>query len=105
MLTGNTPNVVLDHHEERSRIPLAGAIEETLKVAKATKSTRVGLLGTVFTYECDVLPRLVRTGWYPDHYPNTTQKSYIQQKIEMELEQGIVTEQTRQGLIDIIRSM
>lgn len=104
-LTGNTPNIVLDRVRERSPIPIVGAIEASCKVAQQRGLSKVGLLGTVFT----MTNRFFKTPFEQQGIavatPNANQIAYIQEKIEAELEHGIIVDETRDAFIAIIQDM
>lgn len=104
-LTGNTPNVVFDKLKAQSPIPLISAIEATLDVAKTRGVKKIGLLGTVFTMTNTFFRTPFERAGIDVATPNSTQISYIQDRIEAELEHGIVTDETRAGFVQIIRTM
>ncbi len=104
-LTGNTPNVVFDQLKAQSPIPLISAIEATLAVAQSRHVKTIGLLGTVFTMTHTFFKAPFEQAGIEVVTPDPEQVSYIQDRIEAELEHGIVTEQTRAGFVAIIRSM
>lgn len=104
-LTGNTPNVVFDQVKAKSPIPLVSAIDATLEVAKVRNVKKIGLLGTIFTMRSTFFQSPFEQAGIEVVVPDEGQISYIQDRIEVELEHGIVTEETREGFIRIIRSM
>jgi aspartate racemase len=104
-LTGNTPNVVFDKIKEKSPIPLISAIDVTVDVAKSRGIKKIGLLGTVFTMTNHFFKTPFEKAGIDIFTPNAHQISYIQDRIEAELEHGIVTDQTREGFVEIIHSM
>ena len=104
-LTGNTPNIVFDKLQARSPIPLVSAIEATLGVAKAEGMKKIGLLGTAFTMNGTFFQVPFGQAGIQVITPAAQQISYIQDRIEAELEHGVVTEETKEGFIRIIRSM
>lgn len=104
-LTGNTPNIVFDELKLRSPIPLISAIDATLKVAKFRGLKSVGLLGTVFTMTNAFFKTPFEQAGIKVVVPDAEQISYIQTRIESELEHGIITMDTELGFIEIIRSM
>lgn len=104
-LTGNTPNIVLERVQARSPIPIVSAIEATCVEAQRRGVGRVGLLGTRFTMNSDFFKLPFERCGIPVVIPDEGQIAWIQEKIESELEHGIVTEGTRQAFIDIIQTL
>ncbi|SCK10096.1 aspartate racemase [Variovorax sp. HW608] len=104
-LTGNTPNIVYDKLQARSRIPLISAISATVEAAQARGVTKVGLLGTVFTMTNSFFKRPFEDAGIEVVVPEAEQIAYIQTKIETELEHGIVKDETRSRFIEIIEQM
>src|SRR5690349_8894548 len=58
LLASNTPHVVFDGLQRRSRIPLISIVEATFEVAKGLNLERVGLLGTRFTMQSAAYPSI-----------------------------------------------
>lgn len=104
-LTGNTPNVVFDQLKERSPIPLVSAIEATLSVAQSRGVKTIGLLGTEFTMTNTFFKLPFEKAGINVVCPDEEQIAYIQDRIEAELEHGVVTDETRDGFVRIIRSL
>lgn len=104
-LTGNTPNVVFEQLKARSPIPLVSAVEATLEAAQCRNVKKIALLGTVFTMEGTFFQKPFAQAGIEVVTPDRVEIAYIQDRIETELEHGIVTESTREGLIRIIRAM
>ncbi|WP_423193721.1 aspartate/glutamate racemase family protein [Cupriavidus sp. H18C2] len=104
-LTGNTPNIVFDDLKAKSPIPLVSAIEATLATAQRRNLKTVGLLGTVFTMSNSFFRTPFEKAGIEIVCPNGEQMSYIQDRIEAELEHGVVTDDAREGFVQIIRSM
>ncbi|MGB6009623.1 aspartate/glutamate racemase family protein [Castellaniella sp.] len=104
-LTGNTPNVVLDQLQARTPIPLISAVDATLAVAQVRGAKTVGLLGTAFTMTNTFFKTPFEAAGIEIVCPDTDQISYIQDRIEAELEHGVVTDKTREGFVQIIRSL
>lgn len=104
-LTGNTPNIVYDQLKQASPIPLVSAIEAGRDTTLQRGLHRVGLLGTVFTMTNDFFSRPLERSGVEVSVPRADEIALIQQKIESELEHGIVKEETRDQFTAIIRRM
>lgn len=104
-LTGNTPNVVLEKLKARSPIPLISAIDATLTESKLRNVKKIGLLGTVFTMTNTFFKIPFENSGIEIITPDEKQMTYIQDRIEAELEHGVITDATRSGFVDIIDSM
>lgn len=104
-LTGNTPNIVFEQLKEGSPIPIVSAIEACRDVAVQRGLQRVGLLGTVFTMTNDFFKRPLERSGVNVTVPRADEIAFIQQKIESELEHGIIKDDTRDQFIAIIRRL
>lgn len=101
-LAANTPHIVFDELQRRSRIPLVSIVEATCEKAKGLGLRRVALLGTRFT---------MQGGFYQDVFsraridlivPNEEEQNYIHEKYISELLKNIFTDDTHAGLLAII---
>ncbi|KAB2897005.1 MAG: amino acid racemase [Burkholderiaceae bacterium] len=104
-LTGNTPNIVMDRVLPLSPLPIVSAIEATCDAARQRGAQKVGLLGTVFTMTHTFFKTPFEDRGMQVIVPTVPQIAQIQAKIEAELEHGIVTEDTRQEFVAIIRDL
>lgn len=104
-LTGNTPIIVFEQLKAASPIPLVSAIEATVFEAKKRGIKTVGLLGTVFTMTNTFFVIPFEREGIKVVVPSASEIKYIQAKIESELEHGVVTGETRTGLVKIIADM
>ena len=101
-LAANTPHIVFDELQRRSRIPLLSIVEATRDRARALGLQCVALLGTRFT---------MTGGFYQDIFehaglnlivPNDEEQTYIHEKYIGELLKNVFTDETRAGLLAII---
>lgn len=104
-LTGNTPHIVFDELAKQSPIPLESAVLATSGAAEMRGVQRVGLLGTKFIMVHDFFRRPFETAGIGVVVPGAEQIEFIQDRIAGELEHGVVTEETRAGLVAIIEEM
>ncbi len=105
VISANTPHIVFHQIAEKSPIPLISIVDVTLQSAKQSGFTRIGLLGTKFTMQSD---------FYSSHFikegitvisPSANEQTFIQDKLEQEIELGIFTDETRRELLSIIDLM
>lgn len=101
-LTGNTPHVVFDRVRDKSPIPLISAIEATRDAALERGLNKIGLLGTVFTMTNDFFKAPFEEAGIQVVVPSADEIAYVQNKIEAELEHGIVKDQTRRDFVALI---
>ena len=101
-LAANTPHIVFDELQRRSKIPLVSIVEATCDKARHLGLKRVALLGTRFT---------MTGGFYQDVFsragidlivPNDEEQAYIHEKYIGELLKNIFTDETRSGLLAIV---
>lgn len=104
-LTGNTPHIVFDELAERAPIPLISAVTATCRAAERRGLKKVGLLGTKFTMVNDFFRIPFDKAGIELVVPGEEDVEYIQDRIAGELEHGVVTDETRDGLVTIIESM
>lgn len=104
-LTGNTPNIVMDRVRQLASIPVLSAIDATCEEAKKRGVGSLGLLGTSFTMQHSFFKAPFENIGIRIATPKLEQIVWIQDKIENELEHGIVKEETRESLIQIIKNL
>lgn len=94
-LSASTTHLVYDRLEKRSPVPMISAIDATRNAVQARDMTHVVLLGTAFTMNNDFLARPLRDAGITVSLPEPTEIDWMQDRIENELEHGIVREETR----------
>lgn len=104
-MTGNTPHIVFDELEKRTSIPIVSSVETTCDEAKRQGISKLGLLGTIPTMQADFFKRPFFQSGISVTVPTESEMVYIGQKIENELELGIVREETRLAFFDIVQRM
>jgi aspartate racemase len=104
-LAANTPHIVFDELQRRSKLPLVSIVEATCDKARRLGLKRVALLGTRFT---------MTGGFYQDVFartgidlvvPNAEEQEYIHEKYIGELLKNIFTDDTRAGLLAIVKRL
>jgi aspartate racemase len=101
----NTPHIVFDEIQQRSRIPLISIVEATCERAKALGFNRVGLFGTRFTMEGRFYPDVFSRAGITLIVPESEEQSYIHDKYFGELLNNIFSPETRQALLAIAEEL
>lgn len=104
-LTALTPHIVFDRLRDASPIPLISAVEATRDEALARNVSAVALLGTEPTMTGDFFAQPLRDAGIDVAIPDAKEIAFIQDRIVRELEQGIVTDATREGFVSIIERL
>jgi len=104
-IASNTPHVVFDRVQAESPIPLVSIVEAARDEAQRLGIRKAALLGTGFT---------MSSGYYADVFnkagialatPAANEREYIEYKLFSEIEHGIFHNDTRKGLLAIVRRM
>ena len=104
-ISANTPHIVFDRVNELSPLPLISIVEETCRHLDRLALRRVGLLGTKFTMQSDFYRKVCDKYKVAVLVPHEKEQEYIHSKLITEIEFGIFLEETREGLLDIIKRM
>jgi aspartate racemase len=105
IISANTPHIVYDRLKNSSPIPLISIVEETSKRAKEIGLQRVGLLGTSFTMRASFFQKVLANNNISVVVPSEKEQDFIQHKLMTEIELGQFLEETRNGLLMIIKRM
>lgn len=105
LLASNTPHVVFEEVQARCQIPLLSIVEETCKKAKGMGLGRIGLLGTGFTMKSDYYKTVFEREGITVFIPNPEEQEYIHSKIFSELQNLIIKDETKEGLLSIVKRM
>jgi aspartate racemase len=104
-IAANSPHIVFDEVQRRSRLPLVSIVEATASEALRLGRKRLALFGTRFT---------MQGRFYQDHFalsgltlvvPDEAERAYIHNKYMTELVQGTLRPETRDGLLAIVEQM
>ncbi|MGH9670096.1 MAG: aspartate/glutamate racemase family protein [Terriglobales bacterium] len=104
-LAANTAHIVFDEVERRSPIPLVSIVEATCAEARTMGLKRLGLLGTRFTMQGKFYPDVFSREGMALVVPNSDEQAYIHEKYFSELVPGNFLDETREGMLAIIRRM
>jgi aspartate racemase len=105
VISSNTPHVVFDGIQAKSPIPLLSIVTATLNKAKDMGLGKVGLLGTKFTMQSDFFSPPFSAQGISVVVPSAADQDYIHDKLMTEIEFGIITEETRKGLLSVIERL
>ena len=105
LLAANTPHIVFDAVQQRSRIPLISIVEATCAAVQARGFTRVALFGTRFTMEGRFYPDVFGRARIALVVPEPDERAYIHDKYMNELVPGVFLPATHAGLLAIIARM
>lgn len=105
ILAANTPHIVFEQLVERSLTRLVSIIEETAKYAEEKQVKRLGLIGTPFTMKGQFYRTPFEEKQLELILPTEEEMAYLGNKIGNELELGIVKEDTKAGIYQIIERM
>lgn len=102
-ISANTPHVVFNRIKALSPIPIISIVEETSRKVKQGGLQKVGLLGTKFTMQSTFYQDVFANDRISIVVPNEQEQDYIQHKLMTEIELGKFQEDTRKGLLDIVK--
>src|SRR6266851_8037532 len=99
--TANTPHIVFDEVQRRSRIPLVSIVEATCEKVQALGLKKVGLFGTRFTMQAKFYPEVFSRAGITVVTPNEEEQNYIHDKYMNELLNNLFLPETRERLLAI----
>lgn len=105
LLASNTPHIVFDRLQQASPLPMISIVEVTCEKTMQLGLSRVGLFGTKFTMQGGFYNAVLSKQDIEVVVPDTSDQDYIHDKYMSELVKGIVHDETRSGLLNIIDIM
>lgn len=105
IISANTPHIIFNKLKELSSIPLISIVEETCKKAEEIGLQKVGLLGTSFTMKSSFFQEVFAQHNIDIVVPWEEEQDYVQLKLMTEIELGQFHEETRNGLLTIIKRL
>jgi len=105
LLAANTPHVVFDGVQSGSPIPLISIVEETCDEAASMGLRRVGLFGTKFTMRGRFYEKVFDRRAITIVKPDADAQGYVHEKYLTELLNGVVLDETREGLLKIVSEL
>lgn len=105
LIAAGTPHVVFDDVKALSPIPLLSIVEATCTVAERLKLRKVALLGTKITMSRDFFQKVFSEKGISLVVPTKQEQNYINTKLFTEIMFNTIVEDTRQGLLKIVKRM
>lgn len=104
-MASNTPHIVFERLRQASPIPLVSIVEAAHGEADKLALKKVGLLGTLFTMQSSYYQAEFDKSGIAVVVPNEEEQRFIQQKLFSEIERGVFLEDTREGLLKIVKRL
>jgi aspartate racemase len=104
-LASNTPHMVFDEIQARSRLPLVSIVEATCERARELGLRRVALFGTRFTMQGQFYPEVFTRAGISLILPAEDEQIYIHNKYMNEFLNNIFLPETRARLLGIVDRM
>lgn len=104
-IASNTPHIVFEQVKLISPIPLISIVEAARLAAQKLELNKICLLGTLFTMQSSYYQKEFDGSGIAIIVPNEKEQQYIQQKLFSEIEQGIFLDDTRNGLLSIVKRL
>lgn len=104
-MTGNTPHIVYEKLAQRTKVPIVSIVESSCQEAVRRKYKKIVLLGTGITMQSDFFQKPFLREGIQVVSPSEEVIRYLADKISGELELGIVKEDTRKGIRQIVCRM
>ncbi len=105
LLAANTPHLVFDEVQRRSSIPMLSIVEATCRAAVAAGLRRLALFGTRFTMQAAFYPQIFGRRQIAIVVPNESEQACIHDKYMSELLIGVILDETRARLLEIVEAM
>lgn len=105
-IASNTPHIVFDDILKTASIPLINIVEETGKyIASVSSAKKVALLGTAFTMRESFYRTSFKNLGLEIFTPESKDIDFINEVIFTELAHGIIREESKAGILNIIWEM
>jgi aspartate racemase len=101
----NTPHIVFDEIQQRSRIPLISIVEATREMVERLGLKKVGLFGTRYTMQAKFYPEVFSRAGITLVTPNEEEQNYIHDKYMNELLNDMFLPETRARMLAIAGEM
>lgn len=105
IISANTPHIVFDELQAKSPIPLLSIVSATVEKSQELGVKKAGLLGTKFTMQANFFAPPFAARDMAVVVPPPADQDYIHDRLVKEIELGIFTEETRNGLLAVIERM
>jgi len=105
VIAANMPHVVFDTVQKQTSLPLLHIADVVSLEATRKGYKRAALMGTIPTMAATFYPERLQKYGIECLIPSTEQQHVIQEILDTELFQGIVTKESERNFIDIIQDM
>ena len=105
LIAANTPHLVFDQLQQRVSLPLLSIVEATANTAAKAGLRRLALFGTRFTMAAPMFPDAFSRRGLTIVVPNADEQVLIDAKYFGELFVGIILDETRAALLEIVEAM
>ena len=105
LLASNTPHIVFDQVQAAASLPMISIVDTTCARAKALGLQKVGLFGTRFTMQGRFYDHVLSKQGIEVIVPDQADQDYIHEKYMNELVKGVFLDETRSGLLSIVRKL
>ncbi|MEX2088848.1 MAG: amino acid racemase [Bacteroidota bacterium] len=102
LFASNLPHLVFEDIARESPIPLISIVEATCEEVRRRGIKTAGLFGIGFTMQSDFYPRVFAKQGIRIVVPPTDDQRYIHEKYTNELIPGLLSDETREGLLGIV---
>ena len=102
LLASNMPHIIFGEIEQSSPLPLISIVEVTCERSRKMGLQRVGLFGTRFTMQGLFYDEIFSEHNIDVITPDEREQDYIHARYMNELVRGIILDETKSGLIDIV---
>ncbi len=105
LIAANTPHIVFDEVQARTKIPLVSIVEAARTYATGLGYRRVGLFGTRFTMEADFYPQVFTKGGIDVFVPDAAERDFLHRIYVNELLRGVFSHTTADAVLAIARQV
>jgi len=102
IISANTPHIFFDEIKKESPLPLISIVDATVEKARKEEMKNLLLLGTIFTMESGYFKNEYERNGIKIVVPNKEEREIVNGIIFNELSKGLVKEESRKKLIEII---
>lgn len=105
ILASNTPHVVFETLQENASVPMLSIVEPVFHAVRKQNLKKIAWLGTAFTMEQDYFKKIFIENGITVLVPNKQERDFIDQTIARELEFGIIKENSKKEIDQIVNRM
>ena len=105
LIASNAGHLAFDHLDPAPQIPMLHMVEATLDVARRAGHRRLGIIGTRFVVRSDLYPSRFGPAGIEIVTPAETELSVVHDIYLGELVEGVLLDDSRQRIVDVIATM